>query len=657
MNEYQLVKAMLLHVSRGLAEEAPLAKALKDWCLDNLVWLDLGIRKRDAKNWGNLQKVLQGWRLPEAPAPYVMEIADTLTELLGLDTENSTLLALLIGCDRLPKLQSLSEAVTAKGVDLPVLLAELCGVSPHEALRFVRRSPVFRLGLIGFEVCRSGAVAVDIKWTLEKLLDRAPSQGDEFVDALIGPRHQTSLSLQDFAEVPDVSFLASLITGAVREGAKGVNILVHGPPGTGKTELARVLCAAAELRLHAVGEVDDDGEEPTRYDRVSALLLAQRVLKDKKEAVLLFDEMEDFIGDAQLSPGDFMMRRDGSKVFINRMLENNPVPVIWTTNAVGNMDDAILRRMSYVLRMDYPTRKARRRIAETICKDEQVAFSQDIAALVESAEETTTILRNAARASKLAGQDGNVEQAATALVKTLRGGVLPNNNAQGIDLDLFNTEPSLSTVLDGIASCGHSDVSLLLSGPPGTGKTAFAHHFAERLDKPLLTKRASDLLSKWVGGTERNIADAFADARYEQGVLFFDEADSLMFDRGTAQASWEAGQVNELLSWLDRHDQPVLAATNFAAKLDAATLRRFDFKLELKPLERTGLAYAFRKFFGSEAPEEVLCLRNLTPGDFAVVKKQLRFTADPSVRDIASALVREARLKPETGMAIGFLGS
>eukprot|EP00903_Cladosiphon_okamuranus_P001946 g1944.t1 len=647
---------MLLHVSRGLSKEAPLAKSLKDWSLDNLVWLDLGIRKCDAKTWSILQDELHSWRLPEAPAPYVMEIADTLAELLGLDTQNSTLLALLIGCDRLPKLQSLSEAVTAKGVDLPVLLAELCGVSAHEALRFVRRSPVFRLGLIGFEMRRSGAVAVDIKWTLDKLLDRAPSQGEEFVDALIGPRHHTSLSMGDFAEVGDAAFIASLVAGAVKERATGINILVHGPPGTGKTELARVLCAEANLRLHAVGEVDDDGEEPTRYDRVSALMLAQRVLKDKKEAVLLFDEMEDFIGDAQRSQGDFMMRRDGSKVFINRMLENNPVPVIWTTNAVDNMDDAILRRMSYVLKLDYPSRKARRRIAETICQDEEVAFSSEIAVLVDSAVEATTILRNAARASKLAGEGGRVEQAATALVKTLRGGVMPNKTAHTIDLDLYNTEPSLSTVLEGIAGCGHSDVSLLLSGPPGTGKTAFAHHFAARLDKPLLTKRASDLLSKWVGGTERNIAEAFADARQEQGVLFFDEADSLMFDRGTAQASWEAGQVNELLSWLDRHDQPVLAATNFASRLDAATLRRFDFKLELKPLDRTGLAHAFRSFFGAEAPEDVLRLRNLTPGDFAVVRKQLRFTSDPSVQDIAGALMKEAKLKPETGMTIGFLG-
>lgn len=655
MNEYQMVKAMLLHVSGGLSEETPLAKALKEWVLENLTWFDLGLRERDAKVWSNLQKALQRWRSPEAPAPYVMEVSDRLAELLELDIENSTLLALLIGCDRLPKLQSLSVVATRNGVDLPALLAGLCGVSAHDALRFVRRSPVFRMGLIGFHASRSGAISVDIKWTLEKLLDRAPSQGDEFVDALIGPRHETNLSMADFAEVKDAPFIASLIAGAVRNGDKGINVLVYGPPGTGKTELTRVLCREAGLRLHAVGEVDDDGEEPTRYDRVSALMLAQRVLKDKKEAVLLFDEMEDFIGDAQRGSGDFMMRRDGSKVFVNRMLENNAVPVIWTTNAIGNVDDAILRRMSYVLKLDYPSRKARQRIAETICNDEKVVFSREIGELVESAVETTTILRNAARASRLAGNDGHVEQAALALVKTLRGGEVPNQDLQEIDLDLYNTEPSLGSVLESIAEGGYSDVSLLLSGPPGTGKTAFAQHFATRLDKPLLTKRASDLLSKWVGGTERNIAEAFADARQEKGVLFFDEADSLMFDRASANANWEAGQVNELLSWLDRHDQPVLAATNFASKLDTATLRRFDFKLELKPLGPAGLLHAFRKYFEADAPAEITCLRNLTPGDFSVVRKQMRFKSNPSVQEIASALTKEAELKPESHSKIGFL--
>ena len=64
-----MVKAMLLHLSRGLSNDAPLAKALRDWALDNLAWLDLGLRKKDAKNWDALQQALQDWRLPEAPVP------------------------------------------------------------------------------------------------------------------------------------------------------------------------------------------------------------------------------------------------------------------------------------------------------------------------------------------------------------------------------------------------------------------------------------------------------------------------------------------------------------------------------------------------------------------------------------------------------------
>lgn len=129
-------------------------------------------------------------------------------------------------------------------------------------------------------------------------------------------RQPARLAIADFAHVADTDFLVRLLHGAAAAHACGVNILVHGPPGTGKTELARTLAEAAGLALHGVGEADDDGEEPTRCDRVNALHLAQRVLARTSGAVLLFDEMEDLIGEAQPSGGDWYAKRQGSRVFV-----------------------------------------------------------------------------------------------------------------------------------------------------------------------------------------------------------------------------------------------------------------------------------------------------------------------------------------------------
>ena len=172
---------------------------------------------------------------------------------------------------------------------------------------------------------------------------------------MIGDRQTARLDMADFAHVADADFLVRLLRGALDAKAAGINILIHGPPGTGKTELARTLAYAAGTPLHAVGEADMDGDEPTRWERVGALRLAQRILAQRPGALLLFDEMEDLIGGASPSEGDFSARRDGSKVFVNRLLETNAAPVIWTSNAIDNVDPAILRRMSFVLRLPLPS--------------------------------------------------------------------------------------------------------------------------------------------------------------------------------------------------------------------------------------------------------------------------------------------------------------
>ena len=170
-----------------------------------------------------------------------------------------------------------------------------------------------------------------------------------------------------------------------------------------------------------------------------------------------------------------------------------------------------------------------------------------------------------------------------------------------------------------------------------------------------MQKRASDLLSMWVGETECHIANAFTEARDTGSFLVFDEADSLLADRRLAERSWEVSQVNEMLTWMESHPLPFACTTNFGRHLDPATLRRFVFKLTLDYLARAQVAAAFRGYFDLTPPVGLADLAALTPGDFAVVRRQAEVLGRLQEPEALSAMLRaECDAKPDRPRAIGF---
>ena len=577
--------------------------------------------------------------------------------LFGLDRLEMEILGLVVSYRNEDSVESFIDAVSDFKPCGPGLVASFLGVKQNELQRRLQKySRLVATGLLDVEFgCRRFEDVLTVSDSLMKALAPPRKNQGALREALLGVPGKTDLLWEDFEHVSaQRDLLAKLLAGAVEGGEPGVNVLVYGPPGTGKTEFCKVVACKLGMDLYSVGETDDSGDEPLRRERLQSLRMNLMLLANQDSALVLFDEMEDVFANG---PRSDML----SRVFVHRLLETNIKPILWTCNHIDSFDPAILRRMSMVIEIKTPCPRVRERVWARVLARQQLELPADaVRILSREFEAPPALAANAARAARLAGGDWeDVRMLVQGVNKILTGRNTPPcpGSETLFDPDLAHATINLSELTDRLANAGASRFSLCLAGPPGTGKSAYARHLAEKLGMTVLQKRASDLISKWVGDSEKAIAEAFAQAREEGAMLIFDEADSLLSDRRGAKQTWEVSQVNEMLTWMENHPLPFVCTTNLMERLDQASLRRFLFKVDFGYLPEDKVCKAFALFFGVEPPAASLHgLDRLTPGDFSLVarKAAVMGKAGDTV-ELARMLMQEQQAKPGAkAAAIGF---
>lgn len=478
------------------------------------------------------------------------------------------------------------------------------------------------------------------------------------------------LKLTDYEHIdPSLRLLQPYLQRAIASRKTGVNILLHGAPGTGKSQLTKVMARELGCELYEIASADEDGDAVEGEQRLRAYRLAQSLFAERA-ALILFDEVEDVFNDGN----PFVGRKSTGqtrKAWVNRMLEENPVPAFWLSNSIQCLDPAFLRRFDMIVELPVPPQKQRERIVRGLCGDLLPADSVSRLVAVESlAPAVIARAVDVARTIQAVLPEKEIPRAVEQLIgNTLEAqghGPLkksdPNRLPDFYDPAFVNAGADLKAVADGLAT--NKSGRLCLYGPPGTGKTAFGRWLADFLGVPLHVKRASDLLSMWVGGSEKNLARAFAEAEQDGAVLLLDEVDSFLQDRRGARQSWEVTQVNEMLTQMESFSGVFIASTNLMDGLDQAALRRFDLKVKfdyLKPHQARQLFAKHCAALGVDAELDKIRgrldkLALLTPGDFAAVARQHRFRPIDSATLLLHALEEECAIKPEGRKgAMGFV--
>jgi SpoVK/Ycf46/Vps4 family AAA+-type ATPase len=435
---------------------------------------------------------------------------------------------------------------------------------------------------------------------------------------------------------------------------RGLVLLFAGPPGTGKTAFAHAIANRLNRPLLVV--------------RVSRLLSTREPLfpiltqifwaAGLAGAVVLMDDCEALLAE-----------RDARFLALLETIEKHDGIFVLSTNLAPRIDFAMERRIVYRMDFEPPGTMLREQLWEVhLPPDVPLGSDIDLPVLAATYEFTGALIRNTVlvAVAKLLATGGDaidMAQLREAAESQLRGRFdhLAVKGASSVSLQsLVLPEDERTQLAEVLSACRNHDevltrwgfgkrlptgrgICVLFDGPPGTGKTLAAEIIAGELRRPIYRVHIPGVVSKWVGETERNIAEIFVRARSSRAILLFDEADSLFGSRtsgSSANDRYANMEVNLLLQEIERYDGVTILTTNLYGNLDEALQRRIQFRITFPFPDPGQRAKIWEVLLPPEAPRAA-------DVDFAYLGKQYELAGG----HIKNALLRAAyRAKDDGGV-------
>lgn len=299
---------------------------------------------------------------PVASTDHFLRNTATLARILGLTAVERDLLRLAIVLELVTGLAELFRNPAPVGVSEVCHLAATALVVPEKAVRAAldRQAALRTTGLVSFDSGAPYAVEFETMCGLVEHILSGRRTARSLMGLFVREAPTTKLSVADFSHAgEDVRAALRLVAGALRRRARGVNVLLHGPPGTGKSELVRAIAQALGARLYEVPDADDDDDAKPGRNRLSECAVAQRTLGRASRTLLVFDEVEDVFRVRWEGLVGLVREQGGNKSWTNRLLEASPLPTFWVSNEIRQIDPATLRRFDLIVELRTPPSNVR----------------------------------------------------------------------------------------------------------------------------------------------------------------------------------------------------------------------------------------------------------------------------------------------------------